>query len=88
MSDTSALPQPPASASRGLVYPFESPGDGRSMDVAPGVLWIRMPMPGSLKHINLWALRDGDGWSLVDTGLQNPDTTAAWQRLWRPDHLT
>lgn len=85
MSDISALPQPPASASRGLVYPFEPPGDGRSMEVAPGVLWICMPMPGSLKHINLWALRDGDGWTLVDTGLQNPDTTAAWQRLLSED---
>ncbi len=55
------------------------------MEVAPGVLWIRMPMPGSLKHINLWALRDGDAWTLVDTGLQNPDTTAAWQRLLSED---
>ena len=40
-----------------------------------------MPLPFSLKHINLWALRDGDGWTLVDTGVQNAETLAAWQRL-------
>ena len=71
----------PSSARAALVYPFEIPEDGHCLEVAPGVLWIRMPLPFSLKHINLWALRDGDGWTLVDTGVQNAETLAAWQRL-------
>jgi len=51
------------------------------VEVAPGVLWIRMPMPFRLSHINLWAIRDGDGWAIVDTGLQTDDTLRAWQSL-------
>ena len=37
--------------------------------LAEGVGWTRSPVPGSLKHINLWLLDDGDGVALVDTGL-------------------
>lgn len=75
-----------APAPRGaLVYPFETPADGHTREIAPGVLWIRMPLPFSLKHINLWALRDGDGWTLVDTGVQNPETVSAWTRLLAED---
>jgi len=65
-----------------LDYPFETvPETGKAIAVADGVLWIRMPMPGSLNHINLWALEDGEGWTIVDTGLRTPETTAAWQEL-------
>jgi len=68
-----------------LVYPFEAPEDGHSREVAPGVLWIRMPLPFSLKHINLWAIADGEGWTLVDTGIQTSETAAAWRRLLAED---
>lgn len=65
-----------------LVYPFDAvPEPGKAIPVGPGVLWIRMPMPGSLSHINLWAIEDGDGWTIVDTGLRTPETTAAWREL-------
>jgi glyoxylase-like metal-dependent hydrolase (beta-lactamase superfamily II) len=65
-----------------LEYPFgEGPGLGESLEVAPGVFWIRMPMPFSLNHINLWALDDGDGWTIVDTGLRTEATLAVWRRL-------
>ena len=65
-----------------LLYPSgEPPESGAAREVAPGVLWIRMPMPFALTHINLWALEDGDGWTIVDTGLQSAETAAAWQDL-------
>ena len=32
-----------------------------------------------LNHINVWALADEDGWTLVDTGMQTPETAADWQ---------
>ncbi|WP_415133582.1 MBL fold metallo-hydrolase [Ottowia sp.] len=66
-----------------LDYPLaDAPGPGQSVEIAPGVLWLRMPMPFALTHINLWALRDGDGcWSVVDTGLHTVETTAAWRML-------
>ncbi|MFZ5512652.1 MAG: MBL fold metallo-hydrolase [Pseudomonadota bacterium] len=65
-----------------LVYPFATvPLPGQTLEIAPGVLWIRMPMPGALSHINLWAIEDGDGWAIVDTGLRTPETAAAWCEL-------
>ena len=69
-----------AEESPALIYPLQaSPAPGETIEVAPGVLWLRMPVPGSLNHINVWALEDGESWTLVDTGMQTPDTAAAWQ---------
>ena len=69
-----------------LAYPCgEPPVPGQVVEVAPGVLWIRMPMPFRLSHINLWALRDGDRWTQVDTGLQTVETIAGWQSLFGVD---
>lgn len=63
-------------------YPCGAPPQaGQTREIAPGVLWIRMPMPFALDHINLWAIRDTDGWAIVDTGLQTLDTATAWQSL-------
>lgn len=59
----------------------EPPGTGEVKEVADGVFWIRMPLPFALDHINLWALRDGDGWTLVDTGIWSTVTLDAWQAL-------
>ncbi len=65
-----------------LVYPFETPpeqGTGDAVEVAPGVLWLRQPLGGSLQFINVWALADGEGWAIVDTGLQTKETSQAWR---------
>lgn len=65
---------------RGLVYPCGAPPEpGSAAEVAPGVLWLRLPLPMALDHINVWALRDGEGWTVVDTGLRTPDSMAAWE---------
>ncbi len=63
-------------------YPFaEPPEPGVTLKVAEGVHWVRMPLPFSLKWINLWALEDGDGWTIVDTGIPTPETKAHWRTL-------
>ena len=55
-----------------LHYPLgESlPEPGRSLEVVPGVRWIRMSLPFALNHINLWLMRDTidgqQGWTVVD----------------------
>lgn len=65
-----------------LVYPCgEAPSPGSAREIAPGVLWLRMPLPLSLDHINLWAVRDGDGWAVFDTGMHTPATLEAWRAL-------
>lgn len=73
---------PPAHEDRPqLDYPFETPASGRSIEVGPGVHWIRMPLPFALDHINVWALADDDGWAIVDTGICSDATAAAWHEL-------
>jgi glyoxylase-like metal-dependent hydrolase (beta-lactamase superfamily II) len=52
-------------------------------EVAPGIHWLRMPLPFQLNHINLWVLEDGDGWTLVDTGINRDETRAVWEELFR-----
>jgi glyoxylase-like metal-dependent hydrolase (beta-lactamase superfamily II) len=73
----------PAAATRSaLSYPCgDPPATGQAREIAPGVHWIRMPLPGALSHINLWAIEDDAGWAIVDTGLRSEETTTAWCEL-------
>jgi glyoxylase-like metal-dependent hydrolase (beta-lactamase superfamily II) len=70
-----------------LHYPLGEtlPEPGRTVEVAPGVLWLRMRLPFALDHIHLWLLRDRidgrDGWSIVDTGIADDATRAAWEQV-------
>jgi glyoxylase-like metal-dependent hydrolase (beta-lactamase superfamily II) len=70
-----------------LAYPFGDavPPLGTVMDAAPGLRWLRMPLPFALDHINLWLLDDEidgqRGWSLVDCGAGTDATRAAWEQL-------
>jgi glyoxylase-like metal-dependent hydrolase (beta-lactamase superfamily II) len=66
-----------------LDYPFDErvPAAGELLDVAPGVRWLRMGLPFALDHINLWLLDDGAGWTIVDCGIANEATRAAWEQV-------
>ena len=59
----------------------EPPGAAETLEVAPGIRWLRMPLPFQLDHINLWLLEDGAGWTAVDTGLALPPTRERWEQL-------
>jgi len=62
-----------------LHYPHaEAPAPGELIEVAPDIFWLRMPLPFQLDHINLWLLRDGAGWTLVDTGFADDGVRALW----------
>ncbi|MCC7326989.1 MAG: MBL fold metallo-hydrolase [Burkholderiales bacterium] len=64
-----------------LDYPLATPPPpGQAIRVAPGILWLRMPLPFALDHINLWLLEEEGGWTLVDTGYANADTHALWEQ--------
>jgi glyoxylase-like metal-dependent hydrolase (beta-lactamase superfamily II) len=69
-----------------LSYPLADavPPDGRRIEVAPGVHWLRMPLPFALDHINLWLLRDTfrgrDGWTVIDCGVATDTLRALWER--------
>jgi len=68
--------------SNGLSYPFDNrPNPGELIEVGPGIFWVRMPLPISLNHINLWMLEEQDGWTLIDTGMATEDTKALWEEI-------
>ena len=65
-----------------LHYPFSAcPEAGVWQLVAPGVFWIRLPLPFQLDHINLWLIEDGEGWTLVDTGFPTDDVQQTWESI-------
>ena len=65
-----------------LEYPaLDLPDGTNATRIAPELLWVRHRVPGSLNHINLWLFDEGDSWTLVDTGMNLPDTRAAWEGL-------
>ncbi len=67
-----------------LEYPYaEHPAAGDTVEVAPGVRWLTMPMGGSLNHINLYLLEDDDGWWVVDTGLPIPEISELWHQVFQ-----
>jgi len=72
-----------ATSHRGLTYPWgrRTPAAGEVIQIAADLGWARLPVPGSLNHVNVWVLEDGDGVALVDTGLDTPACRAAWEGL-------
>jgi glyoxylase-like metal-dependent hydrolase (beta-lactamase superfamily II) len=68
---------------KGLTYPLgrTGPETGELIRLAEGVGWARLPVPGSLRHINIWVLEDGEGIALVDTGLDIPPSREGWEAL-------
>lgn len=63
-----------------LDYPFpDVPGAGETLEVAPGVIWVRMPLPFALQWINLWLIEDGEGYALVDTGVATEPVREHWR---------
>jgi glyoxylase-like metal-dependent hydrolase (beta-lactamase superfamily II) len=65
-----------------LHFPIATPpAPGETLVIAPGVLWLRMPLPFALDHINLWLIADGAGWTVIDTGYAMEATRASWQRI-------
>jgi glyoxylase-like metal-dependent hydrolase (beta-lactamase superfamily II) len=63
-------------------HPFATPpAEGQATEVAPDVWWMRLPLPMALDHVNVYALRDADGWTLIDTGFHSARGVALWQAL-------
>lgn len=68
--------------SSALSYEFDfHPETGEAIEIAPGLKWLRLPLPFLLGHINVWLLRDGDGWAIVDTGIFTNTTREVWKNV-------
>ncbi len=66
-----------------VVYPFnEYPAEGSVTEVYPNIYWLSTPLPFRLRSINLWLLKDGDGWAIIDCGYQREDVQKQWKQVW------
>lgn len=61
-------------------YP-DPPAAGEAIELAEGLLWFRLPLPMALDHVNIYALRDSDGWTVVDTGIDSKTSRAIWKSI-------
>jgi len=70
-------------AARGdLRFPYEDmPAFGELREIADGILWTRIPLPYQLDHVNIYLLRDGAGWAVIDTGINTEEAIGAWEGL-------
>jgi len=74
-----------------LDYCFQDalPEPGRKFEVAPGVFWVRMPLPFALDHINLWLLRDQldgrAGWTVIDSGIASEEIRQYWEQIFEDE---
>jgi len=65
-----------------LSFPHGAPPPaGTVATVAPGIKWLRMPLPFALDHINLWLLEEPEGWVIVDSGLNTEETKQHWDKI-------
>ncbi len=62
-------------------YGPDTPRAAEAVEVADGILWLRFPLPFALDHVNLWALEDGAGWTIVDTGYGDDRSRTLWLEL-------
>lgn len=54
---------------------------GKAVPIADGVLWLRLPMPYQLGHVNIYLLSADDGWAAFDTGMGDEQSIAMWSSL-------
>ena len=65
-----------------LEFPFEnSPEFGEMIEIAPGILWLKLPLPYRLDHVNIYLIEDDDGWAIIDTGIKTPEAMAMWDAV-------
>lgn len=65
-----------------LTFPFaDAPATGTLREIAPGILWTRIPLPFRLDHVNIYLIEDGDGWAVIDTGIGDQATRDVWEAL-------
>ncbi len=63
-----------------LTFPFPTPpAKGATLEVAPGLHWLRLPLPFRLDHVNVYLIEGARGWTVVDAGADTPETRAAWE---------
>ncbi len=64
-----------------LTFPFEAPEFGEVTQIHEDIFWLRLSLPYKLDHINLYLIKDGEGWCLIDTGMGTKTSKRLWQKV-------
>lgn len=65
-----------------LHFPWlDAPSIGEVRSVTDGVLWMRVPLPFQLNHVNIYLVEDYGGWAVIDTGIDDQITRTAWDKI-------
>ncbi len=65
-----------------ITYPFsKQPEFNVIQEIAPSIYWLRLAMPFSLDHINLWLIEEDNDWTLIDTGPNTPSSKTSWLEI-------
>jgi glyoxylase-like metal-dependent hydrolase (beta-lactamase superfamily II) len=63
-----------------LTFPIAvAPAPGTVTDIAPGIRWLRLPLPYRLDHVNIYLIENDGGWTALDSGLGDDASRTAWQ---------
>ena len=63
-----------------LTFPVAVPPDfGTVVDIAPGIRWLRLPLPYRLDHVNIYLIETPNGWTALDSGLGTDACKEAWE---------
>lgn len=63
-------------------HPWDAPpAEGTATEIAEGLLWLRLPLPMVLDHVNIYALDEGESWTIVDTGIHSRRAVALWETI-------
>jgi glyoxylase-like metal-dependent hydrolase (beta-lactamase superfamily II) len=85
--DAPTRPKRESATVSGLSFPHaDYPPAGTALEVADGIFWISTPVPFvGLKQVNVWLVRDGDGFTMIDCGYGRDDVkqivSAAWDQV-------
>lgn len=68
----------------GVTYPWpDYPAPGTVQEIADGILWASTAVPFvGLRQVNLWFLRDGAGWTMIDCGYGWEQTREQLEAIW------
>ncbi len=53
------------------------------VEVSPNIFQVRVPIPFPLRNVQCYLVRETDGWTMVDTGLNYPAALEAWDGAFR-----
>ncbi len=62
-------------------YTHAAPEPGTMVELAPGILWLRLALPFALNHVNIHIIDDGTGWTIIDSGVADDRTRAVWEEM-------